>query len=515
VSASRRRALISVFRKEGIEVLARRLAAAGFEIVSTGGTARHLAESGVAVVPVEAVTGFPEMMDGRVKTLHPLLHAGILYRRDVPAHVEAARRHAIVPIDVVAVNLYPFAETLASGAAPETVIEMIDVGGPAMVRAAAKNHAHVTVLVDPDDYLPTLEEIEREGAPSATTRRRLAARAFEHVSAYDAEVAAWLAAESSGAEHPATLRLSFARRLRLRYGENPHQRGSLYAEASPAAGSLTAARVLQGKEMSFNNYLDLDAAWALAWDFDRPAAVVVKHNNPCGVALSDSLTEAYRLARAADSLSAFGGIVAVNRGVDRETAVELTSTFIEAVIAPAFDAEARQVLAAKPGVRVLEAGHPVPGALDTRYDLRRISGGLLYQDADFEPDGKQERVITRRSPSPPEWEALRLAWTVARRVRSNAIVYARPGRTVGIGAGQMSRVDAARLGALKGGDAVRGSVLASDAFFPFRDGIDAAAEAGVTAVVQPGGSIRDEEVIAAANEAGMAMVFTGTRHFRH
>jgi len=515
-SSPRRRALVSVYSKEGITEFCRRLAALDMDIISTGGTARHLTEAGIKVTQVEEITGFPEMMDGRVKTLHPLVHGPILFRRDLPAHVEQARQHGMIPVDMVVVNLYPFAETAGKpDAGDPEIIEMIDIGGPAMVRAAAKNHEAVTVLVDPADYPAVLQELQDKGQTTPSTRRRLAAMAFAHCSAYDAEVSSYLSEPAGDRAPPAVYHMHFSLVGSLRYGENPHQQAALYRETSPAAGSVVAARVLQGKELSYNNYLDLDAAWSLVAEWDQPAAVVVKHNNPCGAAVGKTLSEAYVTAREADPQSAFGGIVAVNRPVDKETAAELASTFLEAIFAPGFAPAAREILARKKNLRLLDSQGAQPGSGRSRHEFRRISGGLLLQDADVEPEDIQWRVVTRRAPTPEEDRALRFAWTVARFVRSNAIVYALGDRTLGIGAGQMSRVDAARIGVLKARTSLKGSALASDAFFPFRDSVDQAAAEGVTAVVEPGGSIRDEEVIAAADEAGIAMVFTGVRHFRH
>lgn len=515
-SSPRRRALISVYHKEGIAEFCRHLAALDIDIISTGGTARHLTEAGIKVTPVEEITGFPEMMDGRVKTLHPLVHGPILFRRDLPSHVEQARQHGMIPVDIVAVNLYPFAATASRPDADDPqVIEMIDIGGPAMVRAAAKNHDAVTVLVDPVDYPCVLKELQDAGETAPTTRRRLAATAFAHCAAYDADVASYLSKPADMQTSPAIYNIQFSLCGALRYGENPHQKAALYRDANPAPGSVVAATVLQGKELSYNNYLDLDAAWSVAADWDQPAAVVVKHNNPCGAAVSETLHGAYIAAREADPQSAFGGVVAVNRPVDEETAAEMVTTFLEAIFAPGFSPAARDILARKKNLRLLDSQGAQPGSGRPVQEFRRISGGLLLQDTDREPKDIQWRVVTRRSPTPEEDRALRFAWKIARAVRSNAIVYALGDRTLGIGAGQMSRVDAARIGALKARVSLKGSALASDAFFPFRDSVDQAAVEGVTAVVEPGGSIRDDEVIAAADEAHMAMVFTGVRHFRH
>jgi phosphoribosylaminoimidazolecarboxamide formyltransferase/IMP cyclohydrolase len=506
-----------VFHKEGVADLCRRLVSLDFEIISTGGTARHLMSADIPVTPVEVITGFPEMMDGRVKTLHPLIHGAILYRRDRNDDREAAARHGMHPIDLVAVNLYPFAETAGRpGAGDQEIVEMIDIGGPSMVRAAAKNHADVTVLVDPADYAAVLEELDRDGVTTPATRRRLAGRAFAHCSAYDADVAAYLGrGAGKEGEHPATFTPVYELVDRLRYGENPHQDAALYRERSPATGSVVAARVLQGKELSYNNYLDLDSAWNLLAEWEEPAAVVVKHNNPCGVAIGADLAAAYIAAREADPQSAFGGIVALNRPVDAATAGELVATFLEAVFAPAYTDEAREILRAKKKLRLLDSEGARPGSGRPPREFRKISGGLLVQDTDVEPAGTEWRVVTRKEPTPEQRAALEFGWKVVRHVRSNAIVYTAPDRSLGIGAGQMSRVDAARLGVEKAQSSLRGSALASDAFFPFRDSVDQAAKVGVAAIVEPGGSIRDKEVIAAADEAGMAMVFTGVRHFRH
>ncbi|MFQ5719017.1 MAG: bifunctional phosphoribosylaminoimidazolecarboxamide formyltransferase/IMP cyclohydrolase [Acidobacteriota bacterium] len=512
---SGRRALVSVYHKEGVVDLCRQLRELGFEIISTGGTARHLSAAGVAVTPVSEITGFPEILDGRVKTLHPLVHGAILFRRDDADHRATAQAHDMRPIDLVAVNLYPFADTVsAPGAGDAEIVEMIDIGGPSMVRAAAKNHAAVTVIVNPDEYTAVIDEMKRHGETTPATRRRLAADAFAHCAAYDATVASYLR-PAEDALLPAIFSPHYARVTTLRYGENPHQRAALYRDPLPSAGTLLAADVLQGKQLSYNNYQDLDSAWALSGEFQRPAAVIVKHNNPCGVACGEELASAYIAARETDPVSAFGSIVAVNRVLDGATATEIAATFVEAVIAPEISAEARKILAAKKNLRLLSAG--APPAVGSPGDLafRRISGGGLLQEIDRDPGDGGWHVVTDRHPDDEERRALDFAWRVVRHVRSNAIVYAVDGRTLGIGAGQMSRVDSARLGVEKACASLQGAVLASDAFFPFRDSIDRAAEAGVKAIIQPGGSIRDAEVVGAANEAGMAMIFTGIRHFRH
>ena len=534
-----KRALLSVSDKTGIVDLARGLAACGFELVSTGGTARALADAGLSVTGVSSVTGFPEMMDGRVKTLHPAVHAGILARRNEPGDLQAIETLGIRPVDVVAVNLYPFARVAAEpDATVESLIEEIDIGGPTLVRAAAKNFRDVVVVVDPKDYGETLEELQRAGGPGLDYRLSLARKAFQHTRSYDETIASTLTAvevaegrfsrRAAPAEEltPDTLVLRADLRRNLRYGENPHQVAALYAAGDAGFGG---ARVVQGKPLSFTNLLDLDAAARLMLEFDEPAAVVVKHMNPCGVATAAALCDAYVTAREVDPLSAFGGIVGLNRCVDRTTAEAVASTFIEAVVAPDADHEARAVLAAKKNLRVVLADCASAGG-DVRLDreVRSILGAILVQSNDrvteaagpwtTEAAAQAEsgcRVVTRRQPTDAEWAALRLAWRVSAHVKSNAVVFARADRLAAIGAGQMSRVDAVRVATMKAEAGLTGTVAASDAFFPFRDGLDAIAAAGATAVVQPGGSVRDEEVIAAADDHGLAMVFTGRRHFRH
>jgi len=520
VSTAEKRALLSVWDKGGIVDLARRLAGLSWTLLSTGGTADALRKAGLPVTEVSAYTGHPEILGGRVKTLHPRIHGGLLGDPSKSDHRADMERAGIGPIGLVVVNLYPFRQVAARADAPlDELIEMIDIGGPAMIRSAAKNHACVGVVVDPADYAAVAGEIAAAGGLLADTRRRLAHKAFAHTAAYDAAIrdalAARFAAAGTPEVFPEELRLDYRRALSLRYGENPHQRGALYLDPAAPAGTVARARVLQGKELSYNNLLDLDAAWRLVREFDEPAAVIVKHNNPCGVAVARTLAEAFDLARRTDPDSAFGGIVAFNRELDGEGAAAATALFLECIIAPSVGPAARQVLAAKTGLRVLETGPPAPEAAAGR-DLRSISGGLLVQDGDHaRTDTARSRVVTRRAPTAEESRGLAFAWRVAKYVRSNAIVLARADRTVGIGAGQMSRVDSVRLAVMKARESIAGSVLASDAFFPFRDGLDEAARAGVTAVAQPGGSMRDEEVIAAADEHGLAMVFTGTRHFRH
>jgi phosphoribosylaminoimidazolecarboxamide formyltransferase/IMP cyclohydrolase len=537
VSATEKRALLSVYDKTGVVDLARRLAGLSWTLLSTGGTADALRKAGLPVTDVADHTGHPEILGGRVKTLHPRIHGGLLGDPSRADHRADMERTGIAPIGLVVVNLYPFQKVAARSDAPlDELIEMIDIGGPAMIRSAAKNHACVGVVVDPGDYAAVAEEISVSGALGPGTRRRLAQKAFAHTAAYDAAIRDTLetrfasapppgaapladAARSEGVASapdafPEELRLSYRRALRLRYGENPHQRGALYVDPTASEGTVARARVLQGKELSYNNLLDLDAAWRLVREFDDPAAVIVKHNNPCGAAVAPTPARAFELARRTDPVSAFGGIVAINRALDGEGAAAITGLFLECVIAPAVSPEARVVLAAKTGLRVLETG-PQASAASVR-DLRSISGGLLAQDGDQAmADMTRARVATRRAPTEGERRALAFAWRVAKHVKSNAIVLAHADRTVGIGAGQMSRVDSVRLAVMKAQEPTKGCVLASDAFFPFRDGLDEAARAGVSAVAQPGGSVRDEEVIAAADEHGLAMVFTGTRHFRH
>ncbi|HWO71147.1 MAG TPA: bifunctional phosphoribosylaminoimidazolecarboxamide formyltransferase/IMP cyclohydrolase [Actinomycetota bacterium] len=506
-----RRALLSAADKAGLPELARALAELGVELLSTGSTARALRDAGLAVTPVAEVTGFPELLDGRVKTLHPRIHAAILADRANPEHVRQLEEHGIPPIDLVVVNLYPFREAVAAGAAEPEVIEQIDVGGPAMVRAAAKNHGSVGVVVRPERYPEVVGELRREGGLSLDTRRRLAAEAFAHTAAYDAAIASWFASRLAGEALPGFVGLALEKEADLRYGENPHQRGALYREAG-GPGPLGGARVLQGKGMSFNNWLDAWAASSLAAALPRPAAVIVKHNNPCGAALGPSAAEAYRRALAGDPVSAFGGVVAFNVEVDAEAASATAEVFTEVVAAPAFDAGARGAFASREALRLVELPPELPGGLD----VRPIPGGALVQDRDAVTEALAEaRVVSTRAPTEREWADLELAWTVAAAVRSNAIVLVRDGATVGIGAGQMSRVDASFLAVRKAGDRARGAVLASDAFFPFPDALEVAGDAGVTAVVHPGGSVRDEEVLRAAEARGMAVVVTGRRHFRH
>ena len=529
-----RRALISVSDKQGVVELARVLTGLGVEILSTGGTAAALTAAGIGVTQVSAHTGAPEILGGRVKTLHPRIHGGLL-GRDTPAHREEMVANGIAPIDLVVVNLYPFEATIARpGTSLEDAIENIDIGGPAMLRSAAKNHERVAVVVDPADYGWVADAV-RGGGVSAAQRLALARTAFAHTAAYDAAIAGYLssipaaAADAPAAaperrELPDILALQWRRRYELRYGENPHQKAAFYADArSPlvatpsARPTIAAAEVLGGKQLSYNNLLDLDAALGLALEFTEPVAVVVKHNTPCGVAVGGELASAYRKARDADALSAFGGIVAVNREVDEALAVLLVETFLECVVAPGYSAAARDVLAGKKNLRlVAAAGLWQPPTGELAWSVRTIAGGAVVQSVDH---GMVElaaaKLATTRAPTPAELADLAFTWRVTKHVKSNAIVFAKDGVTLAIGAGQMSRVESVRICERKAGDKLAGSVVASDAFFPFRDGVDVLAAAGAVAVVQPGGSVRDDEVIAAANEHGVAMLFTGMRHFRH
>ena len=515
-----KRALISVSDKTGVVEFAQGLAEAGVTILSTGGTARALREGGVEVVDVAAYTDSPEVMDGRVKTLHPKIHGGILMRDTAEDRAELSEKLGGEPIDLVCVNLYPFEQTVAGGAEHATIIENIDIGGPSMVRSAAKNHVRVAVVTDPADYGEVLAAV-KEGGTSLPLRARLAAKAFTHTAAYDGAIAAYLTgldAEGKPLAFPGTLTLQFQKAYDVRYGENPHQKGAFYVERGAPKGSLATAESLGagGKELSFNNLVDVDATLEAVREFDRPAAVVVKHTNPCGVAVADDLATAYEKAREADAQSAFGGIVAVNREIGLATAEKIAETFIECVIAPGFADDALERLRKKKNLRLLATGEWL-GADAPMLHFKRISGGLVVQDRDATgaAEVKAARCVTQRQPSADELAALDLAWRVCKHVKSNAIVFAKKDATVGIGAGQMSRVLAVEIAAKRAGEDAKGAVMASGAFFPFADGVEAAAKAGVTAVVQPGGSKRDEEVIAACDAAGIAMVFTGVRHFKH
>jgi phosphoribosylaminoimidazolecarboxamide formyltransferase / IMP cyclohydrolase len=526
------RALISVSDKTGLIDFAQGLVRRGFELVSTGGTARTLEHAGLAVVGISEVTGFPEMMDGRVKTLHPLVHGGILARRSRADDLAAAGTHGITLIDVVVVNLYPFVKAASNPETPfDALIEEIDIGGPSLVRAAAKNFQDVLVVVSADDYGAVLEQLDRPTGPSRDFRFELARKAFAHTGAYDTAIATELAtvtADENGFRRtardpsPQTVNLTLRKIRDLRYGENPHQEAAWYAEDPPSG--LGAAQVLQGKELSYTNLLDLDAAARIVLEFDEPAAAVIKHTNPCGAATGGTAADAYVRARDADALAAFGGIVGLNRTIDAAAAQAIVSTFIEAVIAPAVDEEARRILASKANMRLVIADLAQMTQGSGR-ELRSILGAVLTQSRDRVVEALQPwpsgalRVMTKRQPTVEEWRALRFAWRICAHVKSNTIIFTSADRTLAIGAGQMSRVDAAKVARMKadtiGPDALKGSVAASDAFFPFRDGLDVVADGGATAIVQPGGSVRDQDVIAAADERGLAMVFTGRRHFRH
>ena len=550
------RALISVSDKTGVVDLVRGLAARGVQILSTGGTAKLLAEAGIAVTEVADWTGFPEMLDGRVKTLHPNVHGGLLARRDDPAHMAAIDAHGIGRIDLLCVNLYPFEATVAKpGCTLEDAIENIDIGGPAMVRSAAKNWRGVAVLTDAAQYGPVLDEVERTGGVSDETRFSLAVAAFNRISNYDAAISDYLSglkADGTRNEFPAQSNGRFVKLQDLRYGENPHQAAAFYRDLHPAPGSLVSAVQLQGKELSYNNIADADAAWECVKSFEAPACVIVKHANPCGVAVGQHAADAYARAFRTDPTSAFGGIIAFNRTVDRAAAEAVGKQFVEVLIAPAYDADARAVLAAKQNVRVLEialpagvdGADPASGGNEAQapaaqagagagtagtasawargrnaHDVKRVGSGLLIQSADNrEVSAAELKVVTQKAPTPAQMADLLFAWRVAKYVKSNAIVFCADGATVGVGAGQMSRIDSARIASIKAGNAglsLAGTVVASDAFFPFRDGLDVVVDAGAAAVIQPGGSVRDAEVIAAADERGVAMVFTGVRHFRH
>ncbi|OBS30014.1 bifunctional phosphoribosylaminoimidazolecarboxamide formyltransferase/IMP cyclohydrolase [Tepidimonas fonticaldi] len=527
------RALISVSDKTGVLELARELHALGVQLISTGGTARLLAEAGLPVAEVADVTGFPEMLDGRVKTLHPGIHGGLLARRDVPAHMAALAQHGIAPIDLLVVNLYPFEATVARpGCTLAEAIENIDIGGPAMVRSAAKNWRDVAVLTDPAQYAPVLAELKDGGRVSDATRLQLAVAAFNRIAQYDAAISQYLSALDLSAGVPAAevepARLPFPAQFNacwtkvqdLRYGENPHQQAAFYRDPDAQVGSLATAQQLQGKELSYNNIADADAAWECVKGFEAPACVIIKHANPCGVAIGATALEAYRKAFQTDPTSAFGGIIAFNRALDGQAAQAVAQQFVEVLIAPDFTPEALAVFKAKANVRLLRIALPTDvAATRNRLHLQRVGGGVLVQTADHHVLRPEDlRVVTRRQPSAQELQDLLFAWAVAQYVKSNAIVFCKDGMTMGVGAGQMSRLDSARIASIKAqaaGLSLKGTAVASDAFFPFRDGLDVVVDAGATCVIQPGGSVRDAEVIAAADERGVAMVFTGVRHFRH
>jgi phosphoribosylaminoimidazolecarboxamide formyltransferase/IMP cyclohydrolase len=513
------RAILSVTDKTGLVDFARNLAGMGVELISTGGTAKLLRESGITVKDISELTGFPEMLDGRVKTLHPKVHGGILHRREDTAHRTAVAEHGIQPIDMVVVNLYAFEKTAAKpGVHFEELIENVDIGGPSMIRSAAKNFQDVAVVTSPADYKPIAEEMAASGGELSTaTKWRLAQKAFATTAAYDSAIASTLERITANGRfelHPAdgfpqTLRLSLQKTMDLRYGENPHQKAAMYSDGS---GTGIANRCqLQGKELSYNNVVDVQAAWDLAQEFTEPVCAIVKHTNPCGTATGKTLAEAYKKALECDPISAFGGVVGVNRPVDGEAAEEMSKLFLEVIAAPLFDESAKAKFASKKNLRLVEV---VPS--QQKCILKNVSGGMLVQDADLRTLEESDlKVVTRRSPTPEERRALLFAWKVCKHVKSNAIVYARDGQSVGVGAGQMSRVDSCRIGAMKAQLPLKGTVAASDAFFPFPDGVEEIAKTGATAIIQPGGSVRDQEVIEAADRLGLAMIFTGVRHFRH
>jgi phosphoribosylaminoimidazolecarboxamide formyltransferase / IMP cyclohydrolase len=518
-SSSRiQRAILSVTDKTGLVEFARQLSGLGIELISTGGTAKLLRDSGVAVKDISDLTGFPEMLDGRVKTLHPKVHGGILHRRENAEHRAAVATHGIRPFDMVVVNLYAFEKTATKpGVKFEELIENIDIGGPSMIRSAAKNFHDVAVITSPGDYPAIADELARSGGTlSRTTKWRLAQKAFATTAAYDSAIASTLENISddlqftpAGDTFPQTLRLSFQKTLDLRYGENPHQKAAMYSDGSGVG--VANARQLQGKGLSYNNIVDLQATWDLVQEFDEPVCAIIKHTNPAGMATGKTLAEAYKRALECDPVSAFGGVIGVNRAIDGEAAEEMHKLFLEVIAAPGFDEAAKAKFATKKNLRLVEVK-----AAQQKWVLKNVSGGILLQDADVRPlQDIDLKVVTQRAPTPEEIRALLFAWKVCKHVKSNAIVYARDGQTVGVGAGQMSRVDSAKIGAMKAQLPLKGTVAASDAFFPFPDGVEEIAKAGATAIIQPGGSQRDAEVIAAADRLGLAMVFTGVRHFRH
>jgi phosphoribosylaminoimidazolecarboxamide formyltransferase / IMP cyclohydrolase len=519
MSSRVQRAILSVTDKTGLVDFARKLSALGIELVSTGGTAKLLRDSGITVKDISDLTGFPEMLDGRVKTLHPKVHGGILHRREDPKHVAAVQEHGIAPIDMVVVNLYAFEKTAAKpGVAFEELIENIDIGGPSMIRSAAKNFQDVAIVTSPADYVSIADELKRQhGALSKETKWRLAQKAFATTAAYDSAIASTLERispdsfqlQSETKVFPSTLRFSFHKTLDLRYGENPHQKAAMYSDGS--GNGVANARQLQGKELSYNNIVDLQAAWDLAQDFEEPVCAIIKHTNPCGTATGKTLAEAYKRALECDPVSAFGGVIGVNRPVDAAVAEEMHKLFLEVIAAPSFDEAAKAKFASKRNLRLVEV---IPA--NQKWVLKNVSGGMLVQDNDTHALADSDlKVVTQRAPTPEETRALLFAWKVCKHVKSNAIVYARDGQTVGVGAGQMSRVDSAKIGAMKAQLPLKGTVAASDAYFPFPDGVEEIAKAGATAIIQPGGSQRDPEVIEAADRLGLAMLFTGVRHFRH
>ena len=513
------RAILSVTDKTGLVEFARKLADMRVELISTGGTAKLLRESGIPVQDIAELTGFPEMLDGRVKTLHPKVHGGILHRRENPKHRSAIAEHGIQPIDMVVVNLYAFEKTAAKPDVRfEELIENVDIGGPSMIRSAAKNFQDVAVVTSPADYDVIAQEMAaNNGEISVATKWRLAQKAFATTAAYDSAIASTLERISSngrfdlhpGESFPPTLRLSFQKTMDLRYGENPHQKAAMYSDGS--AAGVANGRQLQGKELSYNNIVDLQAAWDLAQEFSEPVCAIIKHTNPCGTGTGKTLAEAYKKALECDPVSAFGGVIGVNRTVDGDAAEEMAKLFLEAIAAPSFDAASKAKFASKKNLRLVEI---VPA--EQKWVLKNVSGGILLQDADLRTLEESDlKVVTKRAPTPEEKRALLFAWNVCKHVKSNAIVYARDGQTVGVGAGQMSRVDSCKIGAMKAQLPLRGTVAASDAFFPFPDGVEEIAKAGATAIIQPGGSVRDQDVIDAAERLGLAMIFTGVRHFRH
>ena len=512
------RAILSVTDKTGLVDFARKLSALGIELISTGGTAKLLRDSGITVKDISDLTGFPEMLDGRVKTLHPKVHGGILHRREDPKHVSAVQQHGIQPIDMVVVNLYAFEKTAAKpGVAFEELIENIDIGGPSMIRSAAKNFHDVAIVTSPADYDAIADELKKEnGSLSKATKWRLAQKAFATTAAYDSAIASTLERVSpekvdlqSDSGFPNTLRFQFHKTLDLRYGENPHQKAAMYSDGSGVG--VANGHQLQGKELSYNNIVDLQAAWDLAQEFEEPVVAIIKHTNPCGTATGKTLAEAYKRALECDPVSAFGGVIGVNRPIDADAAEEMHKLFLEVIAAPAFDEAAKAKFASKKNLRLVEVK-----AVNQKWVLKNVSGGMLVQDSDVRPlQDADLKVVTKRAPTPEETRALLFAWKVCKHVKSNAIVYARDGQTVGVGAGQMSRVDSAKIGAMKAQLPLKGTVAASDAFFPFPDGVEEIAKAGATAIIQPGGSQRDPEVIEAADRLGLAMLFTGVRHFRH
>jgi phosphoribosylaminoimidazolecarboxamide formyltransferase/IMP cyclohydrolase len=513
------RAILSVTDKTGLVDFAHKLSGMGVELISTGGTAKLLRDSGVPVKDIADLTGFPEMLDGRVKTLHPKVHGGILHRRENPVHRSAVAEHGIQPIDMVVVNLYAFEKTAAKPGVPfEDLVENIDIGGPSMIRSAAKNFQDVAVVTSPADYDALADEMAKSGGElSSATKWRLAQKAFATTAAYDTAIASTLERVSSNGHFelkpasgfPANLRMSFQKVMDLRYGENPHQKAAMYSDGS--GSGVANGKQLQGKELSYNNIVDLQAAWDLVQEFDEPVVAIIKHTNPCGTATGKTLLEAYKKALECDPVSAFGGVIGVNRAIDGAAAEEMAKLFLEVIAAPGFDDEAQAKFAAKKNLRLVKV---VPS--DQKWTLKNVSGGMLVQDADIRPLTPADlKVVTKRPPTPEETRALLFGWKVCKHVKSNAILYVRAGQTVGVGAGQMSRVDSCKIGAMKAQLPLKGTVAASDAFFPFPDGVEEIAKAGSTAIIQPGGSVRDQEVIEAADRHGMAMIFTGVRHFRH